>query len=244
MNLQMEKSDAVFSTTLWTIVSGLRDSNGDRHRALLEKLIWRYWPPVYGYLRRSGHERERASELTQAFFADVVVSRDLFDRADRSAGRLRSLILGSLKNYLKDVHRRAVTRGGEWRASLEDVQHVERGLSDGDDAESTFDRTWAVTVLNEAVRRCERHFAGSGKSGHWSVFEARVIRPASTGCQAPALHEIAAGAGFRSAADAAAAVQVVKKRLDALLREVVGETAVDEAGAKSEYDDLMGLLRR
>lgn len=242
MTSAWEKTDAPFTTTLWTLVSELHADAPSRHRAALEFIIRKYLPPVYAYLRRSGFDRENAAETTQSVFAEVVIQRDLFGRADQSQGRLRSLLLAALKNYLHDQHRRAVARGGTHKLSFDEVAHVEQGLSDRDGPEVSFDRTWALTVLNQAITRCERHFIDTGKSGHWRVFEARVLRPSASGCEAPPLAMLASPNGFKSAADAAAAVQVVKKRLDALLREVIAETTLTPEDSQAELQDLLTLL--
>jgi len=57
-----------------------------------------------------------AEELTQSFFAEVVLKRELFERAEAERGRLRSLILRSLSNFLADQIRR---RGVGERVCLE-----------------------------------------------------------------------------------------------------------------------------
>jgi len=58
-----------FVTTRWTMVlSAGRKSSPQSDRALGE-LCRGYWFPLYAYVRRKGHSKEDAEDLTQAFFA-------------------------------------------------------------------------------------------------------------------------------------------------------------------------------
>ena len=72
----------------------------ERDRALIDLLLKLYWKPVYCFLRRKGYDNESAKDLTQDFFHEVVLGRDLIQRADPSKGRFRSFLLTALKRYL------------------------------------------------------------------------------------------------------------------------------------------------
>ena len=239
----LDETHARFQTTCWTLV-GEMGAGGDRCERAAGELMRRYWPAVYAYLRGSGKRREEAEEATQAFFAEVVLGRGLLERADPDVGRLRTLILTALKRHLIDQHRRASARGAGRVASIEAIEHEECdwGAYSGDGVEA-FERRWAVAQLEEAMRRCESHYLGIGKDGHWRVFEDRVYRPAVGGSSPTPLAELAPSCGFGAPADAAAAVQVVKKRALALLREVVAESVRDPGEMEREYRDTLTLLR-
>ena len=80
-----------FLTTHWSFVDNIDASNEeDRNRALVGLLLKRYWKPVYCYLRRKGYGNEQAKDLTQGFFYEVVLGRQLIEKAERSKGRFRS----------------------------------------------------------------------------------------------------------------------------------------------------------
>ena len=81
-----------FLTTHWSLIEDVQ-SRGDKDRALIGLLLGKYWKPVYCYLRRKGYDNEQAKDLTQDFFHEVVLSRDLVRRADQSKGRFRSFLL-------------------------------------------------------------------------------------------------------------------------------------------------------
>ena len=244
--LEMRDTQVKFETTRWTLIEHLRtDDPAERSRALA-RLAEIYWPAVYGFLRRRGVARERAEETTQAFFADVVLSRSLFAGAVPDKGRLRSLILAALKRFRIDEHRRSEARGAKVGIKL-DVSCIEReerslrlGKSGDADADLEFDRQWAAAQVEEAVRRCRDHFTSSGRARHWELFERRIVDPSVRFTTPLSLAELAPDLGFSSAADAAAAVQVVKKRFDALLRDVVAETVGDDA--ETEYRHVIASL--
>jgi RNA polymerase sigma-70 factor (ECF subfamily) len=233
---------AEFQTTCWTLVREL-GGEGDAAQRAADEAMRRYWPAVYAFLRRSGFRRERAEETTQAFFTDVVIGRSLFERADPDLGRLRTLLLSALKRYLVDLHRREVARGSRNRLPAEAIEREEGNWADVEmDGPDAFEIRWASAQLEESMRRCEAHYRSSGKAAHWEAFEDRVVRPAvGSGTPTP-LGELATRLGFRGPADAAAAVQVVRKRALALLREVVGETVRDETEIEQEYRDTLRLL--
>ena len=236
----MDKTGARFQTTRWTLVDALRGDDEGARRDATDRLVRAYWPAVYGYLRRRGAGRDEAAEATQAFFVDVALGRELFARADPARGRLRTLILAALRNHQRDAARAVSARGAWAGPSPGSIEQVERALVATTGApEEEFDRQWATAALNEALSRCRAHFEGGGKARHWRLFEARELTPAKRQIEALPLAALAAELGYRSAADAAAAVQTVKKRLLALLEEVVSESA----GTEEDLREEMAWLR-
>lgn len=97
-----------FLTTHWSLIEAVGTTADDRNKALIGLLLNRYWKPVYSYLRRLGYDNEQAKDLTQSFFHEVVLGRELIRKADRSKGRFRSFLLTALKRYLINVrHKRS-----------------------------------------------------------------------------------------------------------------------------------------
>lgn len=78
----------VFLTTHWSLIEDIK-SKEDRNEALISLLLERYWKPVYCYLRQKGHNNEQAKDLTQDFFHEVVLNRNLLGRAEQCKGRFR-----------------------------------------------------------------------------------------------------------------------------------------------------------
>lgn len=232
----LEQTGASFVTTCWTLLERARGDDPAARRAAAEECARVYWPPVYACARRLTRTRDEALDLTQAFFAEVVLGRGLFDRADPGAGSARSLVRAAIKRFAVDQWRRGRARGGGLVLSGDAIER-EEGMSRDEEPGAAFDRRWALSMFEEAMRRCAAHFESAGRGGHWELFEARVVRD-----PAMPLVEAAARFGFDTPALAAAAVQTVKRRLDAVLREVVAETARDEAQAAAEFDEVVGLL--
>jgi len=225
-----------FHTTRWSLVARLSDPASEQEAAA--DLARAYWPAIYSFFRSRGMDPDGAGDATQGFFADVVLGRSLFHGADRTQGRLRAWILASLKNYTVDLARRkAVRRTFDLlRADVADVL-IE------DDPARAFDKAWAAAVVKEATRRCERHFESGGKRPHWSAFEARVLQPSLAQTHPRERRVLADELGFAGAPDVAAAGQVVRKRLVAILAEVVAETvAGDAADADAELRHVRALL--
>lgn len=231
----------LFETTRWTLV-GCVATGGEAGERAADELARRYWPAVYAYFRRAGLDREAAAESTQAFYADAVVGRRLFERADPGKGRLRSLFLRCLKNYRIDQYRRDRNRAtGFVDLAIDADSRV--GLDARDPGEA-FNREWAADQLNEAITRTRDYYLSRGKRAHWDLFEARHLTPLRTGTPAPPFGTLADDLGYESAALAAAATQQVRQRMLLMLKAVVAETVTDLAEADSEYEQTLTLLGR
>jgi len=100
-----------FLTTHWTLIEGIK-SQADTNKALIGLLLDRYWKPVYCYLRRKGYDNEQAKDLTQDFFHEVVLNRNMVQRAQQCKGRFRSFLLHALNQFLIDQarERKAIKR--------------------------------------------------------------------------------------------------------------------------------------
>ncbi len=238
MGNSLEQTNAAFTTTQWTMIDGLRSEDQSQRNASAERAAELYWPPVYACARRLVPSREAAADLAQGFFVDVVLGRHLFERANAENGRLRSLIRSALKRYATDQWRRSNARGGGKTFSLDKLDR-EDSLGIEGDSDSAFDRRWALTLFEEAIRRCETHFS---TSKHWRLFEARVLHPAMRSCVVGSLADDSVACGFGSAAEGAAAVQTVKRRFDAIFREVVAETLRDTGSLEEEYRLIRSFL--
>jgi RNA polymerase sigma factor (sigma-70 family) len=160
-----------FVTTRWSVVLSCADSEGDEEKAqaALAELCKIYWRPVFAFICRQGHSVPDAQDLTQDFFAMVLKGR-LLQRADRSRGRFRSLVLKALQDFLHDAvdKRHARKRGGDvqfiswddWMAEAPSHLSIPEQQTENWSPERIFDVRWAATVVERALRRlgdeCEK----------------------------------------------------------------------------------------
>lgn len=234
---------ARFQTTRKTLLHRLQHEDDSVRQPALAELTRLYWPAIYGHLRRRGVGQDQAAELTQDFFTNVVLSRELFRRYG-SSGRLRSLLLQALKNYRIDRHRRSVARGKSITFSRQALEHEEDFLSQEpvDDADVLFQHRWLVAVLEEAMQRCEQYYTSRNLQRYWQAFQQQEVQPTISNLKRRTQREVAAELGFDSAAQVADALRKVRQRLRSYLREVIGETVSSTAEAEEEYNALRSMV--
>lgn len=239
----LERSNVEFESTRWSLVDALRDGDQDARDRALSELSKVYWPAIYSYLRRKGNNRDQASEVTQAFFSDVIFQRKLFANADVDRARLRNLVLVALRNYCTDRHRRAEVRNENSTFSLDGIE-IEDRLQNGsqDDPDDAFNRRWASGVLEESLRRSEQLYRDEGKDSFWEAFSVRVLQPALHGVQAPRSAEVARQLGFDSETAVNNAIHAIKTRQQMFLKQIAAETTSGNGTADEEYRYLLSIL--
>ncbi len=231
-----------FPATPWTMVMLSRgpDTQG---RGALGDLCSLYWKPLYAFIRRKGHAAEEAEDLTQGFFAQLL-ERDTLTRAEQVKGRLRSYLLGALKYYLVDAHRRATTGragAGVMRVAM-DAGEMEAVLkhegSDGVPPDVAFEKRWAVTLLEQTLDRLREEMSASGKAEHFEVLSGFLSWRSGPASQA----EGAAQLGMTENAFSVA-VHRLRKRFQVVFRAQVAATVETEAEVEEEIRHLRSLFR-
>jgi RNA polymerase sigma-70 factor (ECF subfamily) len=128
-----------------------------------------YWYPIYAFIRRKGHSRDEAQDLTQSYFIRLLESRVLI-AADRNKGRFRAFLRTDCGHFLADQRDRdrALKRGGGVSNVSFDAHDAEaRYLGEPADdltPQRLFDRAWAVTLLGRSVEHVAREYADSGRA--------------------------------------------------------------------------------
>lgn len=236
---------ANFQSTIWSLVLGA-GRGGDR--AHLEQLLRSYWSPVYAFIRRQGYTGHDASDLTQDFLTQVVLSRDLIGRADPAKGRFRSFLKQALRNFLIDQHRLGKAHKGRQSGQggpgapvhLDAEQHLalntEHATPPSDDS---FDRAWAAAVVEITLTRLEDACLADGLEAHWTAFNLNVLGPALRRTTALPLADLARRIRAADEAQASNMLQTMKRRFRRTLREVIAETVSDPA----QIEDELGQLR-
>jgi RNA polymerase sigma-70 factor (ECF subfamily) len=162
-----------FPSTHWTDIMVARREGSAAATEALNRLCTAYWYPVYAYIRRKGHSEEDAEDIVQAFFFHVL-ERNLLGAADRTKGKFRSYVLGSLNYFLANHYafERAKKRGGDAvLISLDATTGAERyALEPVDELspEKLFERRWALDLHEQALVHLREDYCRQGKA---EVFE-------------------------------------------------------------------------
>lgn len=239
-----------FATTHWSDIQAARTATPEHRQAVLGNLAKRYWKPVYCYLRAKGHQDADARDITQDFFMEVVLGRNLFGQAEPHRGRFRPYLLHSLKNFVRERHRREHARHRlPERQVLSIDQWVDsdssRYLAPAVDEppEEVFHRKWATSLLEQVLDRLYAACEESGLSLHLEIFRQRIVRPALERVAPVPLEELARRCGL-TPKQVSNRTETVRRRFRRLLLEEVRLTVTDETAAEEELRLLMGHLTR
>ena len=231
-----------FPATHWSVVLQAQGESPAAQEAL-EKLCRTYWRPVYAFVRRQGIRQEETEDLTQGFFALFLERKDL-NAIHRENGRLRSYLLVSVKHFLADQRRRAmaVKRGkGRRPIPLEELRDSERigpERSDRLTAEQIYERRWALTLMEQVLRRLNDEYRATGNGALFDWL--KQLLPDEPG--APSRAEIAARLGMTENA-LRQAFHRFRHRYQLLLREEIGHTVVTNNEIEDELRHLIAVLR-
>ena len=93
------QSESQFGSTRWSVVLAAGQRSTAEAREALTLLCQHYWYPLYVYVRRRVPQVDRAQDLIQEFFAQLL-EKNLIGKADPQRGRFRAFLLTSLRNFL------------------------------------------------------------------------------------------------------------------------------------------------
>jgi len=223
----------------------VRQAAGDSPQATaaLETLARAYWYPLYAYVRRSGHNPHDAQDLTQAFFTRLL-ERGYLQLADRNQGRFRTFLLSSLKNFLINEWRREnrEKRGGGHNVLSIDEETAETLFAKEGFVEqppdSVYDRGWAATLLEHALRALRSEFEQSGKL---DLFERLKVFVWGDKC-ALSYAEMATQLNMTEGA-VRVSMHRVRQRYGELLRAEVAQTVSTPVEVNEELRYLVSVIR-
>ena len=233
---------AVFALTHWSVVLAAGSSDSVQARDALEKLCRTYWSPIYAFIRRQGHTPHDAQDLTQEFFARLLERRD-FAAADPSKGRFRSFLLASLKHFLANEwdKARAQKRGGGKSLIPIDAANAESSCgfepADNSTAENIFERRWALTLLDQVLRRLRDEYVRDGKQRVFEQLKGTLTEESRSVRYA----QIAASLGTSEGA-VKVAVHRLRQRYRELLRAEIAQTVASADEVEDEIRNLFAAL--
>lgn len=224
-----------FETTKWTLVEAAGKATDKRARMAVEELCKTYWYPLYAHVRRRGHSKEDAEDLTQAFFAKFL-EKNYLEGLTPERGRFRAFMLASLKNFLAnewDKTQRQKRGGGQEILSLDWQDADTRYRIDPVDdlsPDKLYDRIWALTLLARVVEKLEALYVGNDS------FE--KLKPCLTADRASINYgEVANELGMSEGAVRVAAHRLRRQYREFLLAEIA-ETLVDTNLVEDELNAL------
>ena len=229
-----------FPMTPWTMlgISAGADPAGERAMAQLCQM---YWAPLYAWLRRTGVAPGEAEDLTQGFFLHLL-EKSVLQKAAAERGRLRSFLIGALKNFVRGEDRKERTgkRGGKLVTTVL-TEHMEAQLSDpglaGESPDQIFERRWAVSVLGHTLAQLKEEEERNGRGAAFAILSDAMVRSRSENTRA----EMAKALGMTENA-AAVALHRLRKRCQAVFRAQVAATVGSEAEVEDEIIHLRQLF--
>jgi len=231
-----------FPNTRWSVVLAAQQSSPES-AAALEVLCHVYWYPLYAYVRRCGQSPQDAQDLTQEFFCRLLEKR-WFEDADREKGRLRTFLIVALKNFMSNEWRRASAqrRGGGTAPAQFDTAFAESRFAADSHAlapDETFDRQWALTLLDLTVNRLRDEFAAVGKPGDFEALKTCLLAERGAIEYATVARQLGVNEGA-----ARVAVHRLRKRFREIYREEISQTLADGADVDAELRHLAAALAR
>jgi len=231
-----------FPHTRWSVVLAATRKGAPESVAALESLCHGYWFPLYAYVRRCGQSHHDAQDLTQEFFRRLLEKRWL-DSADREKGKLRTFLIVALKHFMSHEWRRASAqrRGGGQSPVPFDTEFAEsRYAADPSaklGADDTFDKQWALALLDLTLNRLRVEFAAAGKPGDFEVLKG-CLMAASGAIDYPT---VATRLGLNEGATRVA-VHRLRKRFRQIYREEISQTLANEDDVDEELRHLAAAL--
>ncbi|MEM9018217.1 MAG: hypothetical protein AAGC68_14480 [Verrucomicrobiota bacterium] len=236
-----------FPETRWSLIVSLRE--GDEQTAVdaMERICHDYWLPLYSFLRIKGDSQERAEDIVQGFFLDML-TRDGFAQIETpdtgTEKKLRSFLLACLKNYRAKVYRAetAEKRGGKDLPVTIDTEMAERRLADvtshQNDPEKAYDQAWALNLIRHATSQVERDYAGRGKEEVFQALEPLLAWNATSGGATYA--EVASSLGTNEQS-VKTGVHRLRKRVREAIKNEIART-IDSDEAENVEEELVSLF--
>ena len=229
-----------FATTHWSVVLTAQRSDSTHAQAALSKLCQTYWYPLYAFVRRQGHRPHDAQDLTQEFFARLLAKNYLAD-VGREKGKFRSFLLTALKHFLANEwdRARAVKRGGgQVFLSLDEIESRYRlEPADSVTAERIYERRWALTLLEQVMKRLRAEHAQAGKAEFYEQLKGclTVEKVAASYADLAARLHMTEGA-------IKVAIHRLRQRYREVLRDEIAQTVSSPAEVEEEIRHLFAAL--
>ena len=240
----MQLTDSGASHTDWSMIAQATEADEQVAGDALERLVRRYWAAVYAYIRRTGRDVHEAADLTQGFVCDIIISRRLCDYADPQRGRFRTLLLSSVKNYLRETYRRDRKRSLEIDGPPLPLEELSTEASTSETPDEAFCYQWSATLIRQVLTDVKASCEKDGLVAHWTVFEHRVVRPMLFDEQPTEHATLVEMLNLKDEPQAANMMITVKRRFARALYAEIGRTVIDPEHVDDELNELLRDLER
>lgn len=168
----------LFPKTRWSAVLAVKERSPGAAIAL-EAICQAYWYPLYAYVRRCGQGPHDAEDLTQEFFCQLL-EKGWLAAADRNKGKLRTFLVVAMKHFMSKEWRKAVAqkRGGGLALASFDTAFAETRFGADPTTlapEETFDRQWALTLLDLTLNQLREEFVAVGKATDFDTIKGNLL---------------------------------------------------------------------
>ena len=243
---EMGGANQRFHTTCWTEIIKTHTRDEAHQKKILDELIQQCWKPVYCYLRQKGHPNDTAKDITQGFFHEVVLGRDLIQQASRDKGKFRTFLLTALDRYATDIYRRD---NAKKRSPDAGIVSLEMNDSEGFieaqaelEPDQIFNYTWASETLNRVLDEVREYCVSSDRQTYWNVFNEKVIIPILDGGNAPALNDLCKKYGIPDEAKASNMIAYVKGKFRSTMMQCIRQFVDSESEVEDEFNAMFTIL--
>jgi len=239
-------SSGQFPTTAWSVVLAAKERDGPDYLAAMNRCVSGYWKPVFYFIRAKGYPLDRAEDLAQEFFLQML-RHDWLRRADPRRGRFRTFLLTILTRFLSDKGPKRAPKQQEFDERLVPISALmgekDRRFepADTETPEDVFMRQWARAVIANVRQSLELWCLGKGRPDWYAIFGAIHFPPPG---ERPPTQE-ALAERFRVTRDQVRyALEETNRQFIKLLRAEVADQVGSEGDVEAEIRELDALLGR
>jgi hypothetical protein len=226
-----------------------RSAKHDNRRPV-DLCVQDYWKFVYRNLCGRGYSGDQAKDLTQSFFADILLRQPklMEEAVGRTNPRFRGLLLVILGRYLIRVRRRERAMKRIPQSKLIRVEIHFRSASAHTHAPATpgdlLDYARVSGILQRVLTDVEVECHKNGKSLYWRLFSERVLIPSQGRDPAPSLEELCRKHGVEDVRTASNMIVTMRRTLQKALIQRLRATTGSEEEALDELREIRRVVSR
>lgn len=244
----MGGENRAFPVTKWTEIINLKMSDETQKNLIINELLKRYWKPIYCYLRRKGYDNETAKDLTQGFFQEVVLGRELVQQASQAKGRFRTFLLTAIDRYAIDLHRYQTAGKRRPVGQIVQLDNVDFSnipkVTPDSTPEESFHYAWISDLLDRVLCEVRNEFIDIDKQIHWQIFDERVLKPVTTSSNTPSLKDMCAKYGIDKEKTVSNMMITVSRRLRKSLERCLRQYAHSGSEIEQEILEMLKVFSK